>query len=407
MSLMSASIRSSQRVAGFGETVFATYSRLAALHGAINLGQGFPDFAPPDFVLAAYRRAAEGNQQYAPLAGVPALLETLAEGYGARLGRALEPAQTVLVTVGATEALFAVMQAFVDPGDEVVLLEPFYDAYPADVTMAGGAPRYVPLHPQEDGSWQLDLDELRRAFSDKTKLIVLNTPHNPTGKVFLEAELDAIIALAHEHDALIVSDEVYERISFAPHVSPAERPGGWERTLVISSLGKTFSVTGWKVGWVVGPEALVDSVRRAHQWIPFVVATPLQQAAADILKWAARPEDAYYRELLELYRRKRDLLVAALKRTPLRPLEPQGSYFVMADSSALDYPDGVALCQDLPERAGVAAIPASAFYSEGHQALAQHLVRFAFCKEDGALLGAASRLERLSGWVMAQCRLLS
>ena len=384
----------SRRIAPFGETVFATYTRLAQEYGAVNLGQGFPDFDPPAFVLEAFREAASGPQQYAPLPGLPELSEAVAEKMGARLGQNLEPNPNVLVTTGATEALFAAMQAFIDPGDEVVLLEPFYDAYPADVLMAGGVPRFVPLHPQADGAWFLDEVELRAAFSDKTKLIVLNTPHNPTGKVFSEAELDLIVALAERHDALIVSDEVYEHIAFTPHVSVASRPGAWERTLSVSSIGKTFSVTGWKVGWAVGPESLITPLRRAHQWIPFVVATPLQCASAQLLQ--AAETNGYYGEVTELFKKKRDLLVSALRETPFAPLEPQGGYFVMADSSALGYPDDVALCNALPERVGVVAIPPSAFYSEAHKPLAKHLVRFAYCKTDEAILEGGRRLQGLA-----------
>lgn len=384
----------SRRIAPFGETVFATYTRLAQEHGAVNLGQGFPDFSPPEFVLEALREAASGPQQYAPLPGLSELSEAVAAKMGARFGRSLEPTQNVLVTVGATEALFAAMQAFVDPGDEVVLLEPFYDAYPADVLMAGGVPRFVPLHPQADGSWLLDETELRAAFSDKTRLIVLNTPHNPTGKVFSAAELDLIIALAERHDALILSDEVYEHIAFTEHVSVASRPGAWERTLSISSIGKTFSVTGWKVGWAVGPEALITPLRRAHQWIPFVVATPLQRASAQLLREAET--NGYYSELTDLFKKKRDKLVAALHETPFVPLEPQGGYFVIADSSALSYEDDVALCTALPERVGVVAIPPSAFYSEAHKSLAKSLVRFAYCKTDEAILEGGRRLQGLA-----------
>jgi len=387
---------SSQRVAPFGETVFAKYTRLAQQHGAVNLGQGFPDFGPPAFVTEALKEAATGYQQYAPLPGLPALLEVVAQKMSARLGRDLGSTHNVQITVGATEALFAAMQAFVNPGDEVVLLEPFYDAYPADVLMAGGVPRFVPLHAQRDGRWHLDLGELEAAFSDRTKLVVLNTPHNPTGKVFSETELGAIVALAERYDALIVSDEVYEHIAFTPHVSVASRPGAWERTLTVSSIGKSFSVTGWKIGWAVGPEALIRPLRMAHQWIPFAVATPLQLASARVLREAEG--NGYYGELETCYRRKRDLLVAALNETPLVPLEPQGGYFVMADSAALDEGgtlNDVALCDALPERVGVVAIPPSAFYSPPHRTLARHLVRFAFCKSDEAIMEGGRRLRGL------------
>ena len=382
----------STRVSSFGETVFATYTRLAEQYGAVNLGQGFPDFAPPEFALNALRDAASGPQQYAPLPGLPVLLEAVAKKMSVSLGHEIATPDNVQITVGATEALFAAMQAFISPGDEVVLLEPFYDAYPADVLMAGGVPRFVALEPQGN-NWILDFDALEAAFTDKTKAIILNTPHNPTGKVFTANELDQIVALAERYDALIVSDEVYEHIAFTPHTRVASRPGAWERTLSVSSIGKTFSVTGWKVGWAVGPKALITPLRRAHQWIPFVVATPLQRASAELLRRAET--SGYYAELGERFQHKRDLLVAQLKHTPFRALEPQGGYFVVADSSALGYENDIDLCNALPERAGVVAIPPSAFYSDAHKLLAKNLVRFAFCKSDEAILEAGRRLQRL------------
>ena len=382
----------SQRIANFGETVFTKYTRLAQQHKAINLGQGFPDFPPPDFVLQALRNATETYQQYAPLAGMPPLTEVLNEIYSKRLGKALEPVSNIQISVGATEALFATMQALLDPGDEVILFEPFYDAYPADVMMAGGIPKYVPLL-FEKGIWQLDIDLLRKACSDKTKIILLNTPSNPCGKVFSEQELDDIIKIAEDYDAVIVSDEVYEHIVFLPHISIASRPGGFERTLTISSVGKTFSVTGWKIGWLVGPEPLIQAVRMAHQWIPFAVATPLQLATAECLKVAET--NTYYAELQRMYFNKLSILLTGLQETPFRAMTPEGSYFVIADTSGLDYPDDTALCDDLPKRIGVGAIPPSAFYSPEHKHLAKHLVRFTFCKTDEALHEASRRLKTL------------
>ncbi|MEX2540872.1 MAG: aminotransferase class I/II-fold pyridoxal phosphate-dependent enzyme [Trueperaceae bacterium] len=383
----------SRRVSSFQETVFATYSRLASETGAVDLGQGFPDFEPPEFVTEALAATAAGYQQYPPLPGWPALLEAVADELAPGLGRQLDPVGNLLVTVGATEGLFAAMQAFIDPGDEVILIEPFYDAYPADVTMAGGVPRYVPLEPQEDGSWLLDPERLADAFNQRTKMIVLNSPHNPTGKVFREEELDLVVELAQRHDALILADQVYEHISFRPFVPAAERPGAWERTVSLSSFGKSFSVTGWKIGWACGPADLIAPLRSAHQWIPFTVATPLQIAAASALRQAAAGD--YYRELASSYRHRRDLLLAALEPTPFRPMRPEGGYFVVANSSALGYEDDVALCRDLPRRAGVSAIPPSAFYSAEHRHLARNLVRFAFCKRDDAIREAGNRLRRL------------
>jgi aspartate/methionine/tyrosine aminotransferase len=365
----------STRIASFGETVFAKYTRLAKEHYAVNLGQGFPDFPPPQFVLDALQHAVTDYQQYAPLPGMPQLNQAVANKMSKALGVELEPTHNIQITVGATEALFACMQALLNPGDEVILFEPFYDAYPADVIMAGGVPKYVPLQPQSDGTWQFD------------------TPHNPTGKTFSKEELEVIIALAHEHNFFIISDEVYEHIAFTPHLSIASLPGGFERTLTISSIGKTFSVTGWKIGWIVAPPQLIHAVRMAHQWIPFAVATPLQVASAKALECAETND--YYTELQTMYQAKRDLLFNALQQTPFKPLEPQGSYFIMADSSALSYKNDVELCEDLPKRIGVGAIPPSAFYSNEHKHFAKHLVRFTFCKTDEALQEAKQRLQVL------------
>lgn len=382
----------SQRVAHFSETVFAKYTRLAQQHQAVNLGQGFPDFSPPDFVLQALKNTTDGYQQYAPLPGMPQFTEVLTEHYSRRLNRPLEPIPNIQITVGATEGLFATMQALIEPGDEVVLFEPFYDAYPADVMMAGGKPKYVPLH-LDNGRWQLNTDELRESCSNKTKVILLNTPSNPCGKVFTAQELDTIIRIAEDVNAIIVSDEVYEHIAFMPHVSIASRPGGFERSLTISSVGKTFSVTGWKIGWVVGPEHLIQAVRMAHQWIPFAVATPLQLAAAEVLGIAEQHD--YYVKLHRLYFNKMSILLTGLQDSPFRAITPEGSYFIMADSSSLGYADDIALCDDLPKRIGVAAIPPSAFYSPEHKHLAKHLVRFTFCKTDEALQEASRRLKTL------------
>jgi N-succinyldiaminopimelate aminotransferase len=384
------------RTRGFGETVFAVYARRAAEHGALDLGQGFPSDGPPAFVREALRDAADGPQQYAPLPGLPDLLREVAHDHGRWLGRALDPHANVQITVGATEALFAAMQAFVEPGDEVVLFEPFYDAYPADVTMTGGVVRAVPLRPDAHGRWTFDPAELRTAVGPATKAIVINTPHNPTGTVFTGAELDAVVREAERVDALLISDEVYEHLAFDGPVRLATRPGAWERTLSVSSFGKSFSATGWKVGWAIGPEPLVDALRMAHQWIPFAVATPLQAAAAASLRAARAGDDAYWRELRATYRVRADALVAALAATPLRAARPEGGYFVMADASALGYEDDAAACRDLPARVGVGAIPPSAFYTEAHRHEARAWIRLAFCKPEGDLAEAGRRLARLT-----------
>ena len=383
---------SSQRIRGFSETVFSKYTNLAKKHNAINLGQGFPNFAEPDIIINAYKQAANEYQQYAPSTGMPVFNKMAAAAKSKLIGKELDPNTNIQVTVGATEALFAISQAFINPGDEVVLIEPFYDAYPADIMMAGGIPRYVPLYPQNDGSWQLDFEELRAAFNKNTKAIFINTPHNPTGKVFNASEIDKIIALAVEFDSLIISDEPYEYSSFSEFVSPLSRANAWERTLAISSVGKTFSVTGWKIGYVVGNEKLIADLHLAHQWIPFAVATPLQIAAAIAFEQANQENNSYFADLKASFIKKRDLLANGLEQSAFKPLQSEGTYFIMADSSELGYPDDIALCDAMPERFGVAAIPPSAFYCSEHKYLAKNLVRFAFCKTDEMLIEAAKRL---------------
>ena len=381
----------------FGETIFAEISRLAQEHGAVNLGQGFPDFDPPPFVLEAAAKAALGpQQQYARGAGAPELCEIIASETGRSLGREVDSELEVTITVGATEALFATILALVEPGEEVILLEPFYDSYPADVAIAGGISRYVPLRLDAAGRWGLDFDELEAAFSSATRLLVLNTPHNPTGKVFDEAELKAIADLAQRYDVLVLCDEVYEELYFdgRRHHRLASFPGMWDRTITISSAGKTFSVTGWKIGWILANATLSLAVRRIHQWIPFAVATPLQIAVADVMGQAR--QRGYYDELRAMYVKKRDRLAESLRAAGLKPLIPEGTYFITADVGEWETPPGVApdvaFCRWLAAEVGVAAIPPSAFYSEAHASLASRHVRFSFCKRDETLALAGERL---------------
>jgi len=383
--------RPAQRTEGFGETIFSEITALAVEHGAVNLGQGFPDFAPPDFVLEAARdifARGEGHQ-YARGPGLVALVEVIARELEPRLGRAVDPLAEVTVTVGATEALFATTLALVDPGDEAVLIEPFYDSYPADVAIAGGRCRYVPLRPDGAGRWALDPDELTRAFSRRTKVVFVNSPHNPTGKVFGREELELIAGLCQRHDAVAICDEVYERMVYddATHLALASLPGMAERTVTISSAAKTFSVTGWKIGWAVACPALSTAIRRVHQWIPFCVAAPLQLAVARALEQA--PARGYYDDLRRTYQARRDRLVQVLAAAGLAPMVPEGTYFVMADTGQ---DDDVAFCRRLTVERGVAAIPPSFFYSDEHRHLARSLARFCFCKEEATLEAAAARL---------------
>jgi len=380
-----------RRVQGFGTTIFTEMTRLANEHEAINLGQGFPDFEAPWFIKEAARKAVKADiNQYAPGRGQPRLREAIAATMGRRYGLAVDAEREVVVTHGATEALFATIMSQVNPGDEVILFEPYYDAYVPDVQMAGGVARYYPLQPP---AWRIDREKLASLFNEKSRLIVVNSPHNPTGKVYDEEELALIAELCQEHDVVAVTDEVYEFITFdgTRHRPLVSLPGMAERTITISSAGKTFSVTGWKVGWAVAAPALAEAIFRAHQFITFSGAAPLQEATAVALETAE--EHGYYEELQETYQRKRDYLASALEAAGLPPITPQGTYFIMVDIGGLGFADDVAFCRHLTTEVGVAAIPPSAFYTTpgGGETVA----RFAFCKTDAALEEAAERLQRL------------
>jgi aspartate/methionine/tyrosine aminotransferase len=403
----SAPFQPADRVASFGTTVFAEFTALALEKNAVNLGQGFPDFPSPDFILAAAQDAMQrGLNQYSRSAGHPRLVQAISQIYSPLFGRALDPLSEIVVTVGATEAIFATIQALVNPGDEVILIEPFYDSYPASVIMAGGTPVYVPLRypagATSAGDWYLDMDELAGAFTERTRLLVINTPHNPVGKVFSRQELSAIAQLVQDRDVLLLSDEVYEWMVYgdAQHTRIATLPGMWDRTITLGSAGKTFSVTGWKIGWAIGPRPLAHAILMAHQWIPFTVATPLQEAIA--IGFEQAPALGYFDELKQMYQAKRDRLLAALRDVGLPPITPDGSYFVLFDTthlptpaaSAPGEPRDVSLCRWLTGEVGVAAIPPSAFYSPGHKPLAANLARFCFCKTDEVLDLAAQRLRQ-------------
>jgi aspartate/methionine/tyrosine aminotransferase len=398
------------RVRGFGATVFAEFTALATQVGAVNLGQGFPNFAAPDFVKAAAQQAIAADlNQYTRSAGHPRLVQALAAVYGPLFDRTLDPLREIVVTVGATEGIFAAIQAIVDPGDEVILIEPFYDSYPAAVVMAGGTPVYVPLRaPAGSASaadWMLDTDELAAAFTSRTKLLILNTPLNPLGKVFTRSELGQIAALVIEHNLTVLSDEVYEWMIYptadhpVEHVRIATLPGMWERTITLGSAGKTFSVTGWKIGWGIAPPPLAHALLMAHQWIPFAVSTPMQEAVGVALEQAQAND--YFTWLRSMYGAKRDKLLAVLQQVGLTPMTPDGSYFIVFDTSRIDIPvpagerRDVAVCRWLTKEIGVAAIPPSPFYSAAHQPLVENLARFTFCKTDEMLDEAAHRLAKL------------
>jgi N-succinyldiaminopimelate aminotransferase len=394
LSTRAARERRAQRVAGMGETVFATYSALARRTGAVNLGQGFPDDPPERAVQDALRSAADGPQQYAPMRGDGRLTAAVAAAVGGALERELDPAENVLATVGATEGLFATVQALVDPGADVVVVEPWYDAYPQMVAMAGGRVVAVPMR-LTAGRWRLDREALAAAVGPSTRLLMVNTPHNPTGAVYDRDDLDAIVAAAVRADAVIVSDEVYEHLAFVPFTRLASRPGAWERTVTVSSIGKSFGVTGWKVGWVTGPRDLVAAVRAAHQWIPFAVATPLQRASATLLEAAASDGGASYATLRDSLRERRDRLAGHLQAIGFEVHTADAGYFVVADARPLGFPDSDALAQLLPVAAGVVAIPMGAFVAAEHRRLVAGMLRFAFCKSEDAIALAG---ERLRAW---------
>jgi N-succinyldiaminopimelate aminotransferase len=387
-------IRPARRVAGFGTTVFSEFSALAAKHDAVNLGQGFPDFDGPDEVKRAAVEAIErGVNQYAVGAGAEELRRAVADHARRFYGMDVDPATMVTVTSGATEALFDAIQGLVDPGEEVILFEPFYDSYEASVRMAGGVPRFVLLRPPDaaHATWWFDEAELRAAFGPRTRLVVVNTPHNPTGKVYGRAELELIRDLCAEHGALVLSDEVYEHLVYRParHLRPATVPGLSERTVTVGSAGKTFSFTGWKVGWAIAPRALRDAVQAAHQFVTFATAAPLQAAVAQALQLP----DAYFESLVADYQRRRDLLGSALGAAGLRTLPPEGTYFTMVEiPPAAGFADDDAFCRWLTTDVGVAAIPPSVFYGAEHRAHGRTLARFAFCKRDQTLRAAAERL---------------
>jgi N-succinyldiaminopimelate aminotransferase len=379
-----------QRLRPFTSTIFAEMTALATRTGAVNLGQGFPDTDGPAEMLATAQRAiADGVNQYPPGPGRPELRQAIAE-HRTRYGTEYDPDTQVLVTVGATEAIAATLMALVEPGDEVLLIEPYYDSYAASVAMAGATRKVVSL--VEDGDrFALDVDALRAAVTPRTKALLLNSPHNPTGTVFTREELDEVAKLCQEHDLIAITDEVYEHLIYdgREHVTLSALPGMYERTVVISSSGKTFNATGWKIGWVCGPAELVAAVRAAKQFITFVGGAPFQPAVA----YALRNELAWVDQLRDGLQRKRDRLSAGLADAGFAVRQAAGTYFVCADVRPLGFADGAELCRQLPERIGVAGVPVQVFTDHPEQW--QHLVRFAFCKRDEVIDEAIARLRKL------------
>ena len=378
-------MRQAARLDGIGSTIFAEMSALAMRTQAINLGQGFPDEDGPSSVVeVAVEAMRTGRNQYPPGHGTPELVAAVIEHQRACYGLELEPAQ-VVVTTGATEAIAGAMLGLVDPGDEVVVLEPYYDSYVAMIQIAGGVRRPVTLRAPD---FRLDLDSMAAAIGERTKLILLNTPHNPTGSVLTRAELEGVARLAIEHDLVVVTDEVYEHLVFdgREHVPIATLPGMAERTLSISSSGKTFSLTGWKIGWATGPAELVAAVEGAKNWLSFASGAPLQPAIAHALTH----ELGFPRALRADLQGKRDLLCEGLGKLDVNVRVPEGTYFVTTDVRRLGWPDGRAFCLALPERAGVVAIPSQGFYDDKEEG--RHLVRWAFCKTEDVIREGLARL---------------
>ncbi len=379
----------SPRLAGLGTTIFAEMSALASATGAINLGQGFPDEdGPAEVAEAAVAAIRDGVNQYPPGPGIEPLRVAIAEHQKRFWGVAVDPGTEVLVTAGATEAIAASVLALCDPGDEVLAFEPTYDSYAAVAAMAGARLRSVTLHPPDH---EADVDALAGLVTDRTRLVLLNTPHNPTGKVFTAAELEAVARLCVERDLIAVTDEVYEHLVFdGEHRPLCTFPGMADRTLTISSAGKTFSFTGWKIGWVCGSAELVAAVRTAKQFLTYVNGAPFQPAVALGLGLG----DEFYAELRDTLRAKRDLLCEGLRAAGFDVFVPQGTYFATVDIRPVGGDDGLEFCRSLPERCGVVAVPSSVFYAD--PASGRHLVRFAFCKRVEVLTQAAERLAGLS-----------
>ncbi|GAB3284500.1 pyridoxal phosphate-dependent aminotransferase [Sinomonas notoginsengisoli] len=373
-----------------GVTIFEEMTSLAVKHGAINLGQGFPDEDGPAEMMEAARAAIlNGANQYAPGQGIPRLREAVAVHQERFYGITLDPWREVIVSTGATEGIAAAVLALAGPGDEVLTFEPFYDSYGAMIALAGAEHVTVPLHAP---SFQPHLAELEAAFTPRTRLVIVNNPHNPTGAVFGRDVLARIVELAGKHDAVILTDEVYEHLVFGePHIPVASLPGAAARTLTISSAGKTFSFTGWKVGWVTGPEELVARVRTIKQFLTYSSGTPFQEAVAQGLDYP----DEFFRGIASALEAKRDILAEGLRAAGLDVFMPLGTYFITADAAPLGFDDALDLARRLPELVGVAAIPVSVFCHPEGAERTRSLLRFAFCKKEPLLAEAAARLSRL------------
>jgi aminotransferase len=381
--------RTADRVTHFTESVIREMTRWAHQFGAINLAQGFPDFPAPEALKEAAARAIlEDHNQYAITWGSPRLRAAIAEKYRRFYGMELDPERHITVCCGATECMIATLLALLNPGDEVIIFEPFYENYGPDTWISGAKPVYVPLHPPD---WTFDPDALRRAFSPRTRAIILNTPHNPTGHVFSEEELRFIAELCQRYDAYAITDEIYEHILYDGHrhIPIATLPGMWERTVTISGMSKSYAVTGWRIGWCIAPEDLTGAIRKVHDFLTVGAPAPLQEASAVALRFPP----AYYEALRADYDRRRRLLVDALEELGFEVWRPQGAYYVMTDFRAFGFEDDTAFAMHLVREIGVAVVPGSSFYAHPERGRSQ--VRFAFCKREETLREAVARLSRL------------
>jgi len=379
----------SKKASVFTESVIRQMTRLANLHGAVNLAQGFPDFPAPEAIKqAACRAIQEDLNQYAITWGAPSLRKAIASRMGRYNRVEVDPETMITVCCGATEAMISALLATVDPGDEVIIFEPFYENYGPDCVLSGATPVYYRLEPPD---FAIDLDRLGSLFGPRTKAIVINTPNNPTGKVYSESELNGIAELCRRHDCLAITDEIYEYILYdgARHVSIASLPGMDDRTITISGHSKTFSVTGWRIGYCVAAPEITDAIRKVHDFLTVGAPHPLQAAAAQALQF----EDSFFEGLAAQYQRRRDRLMAGLRDTGFTPVEPKGAYYIMAGIDAFGFPDDVSFCRHLVEHIGVAIVPGSSFFS--HPADGRGLVRFCFPKQDATLDACIQRLGRL------------
>lgn len=377
----------STRTADFTDSVIRRMTRISNQYGAVNLSQGFPDFDPPKEILDRLAQTAGENfHQYSITWGAQNLREALAKKQSRLMGHAVDPNGEIVVTCGSTEAMMAAMMTVANPGDKVIVFSPFYENYGADTILSGAEPIYVPLHPP---AFNFDPEELEDAFRQRPKALILCNPSNPCGKAFTKAELETIAALAKKYDAYVITDEVYEHIVYAPnrHTYFAALPGMWERTISCSSLSKTYSITGWRLGYTIAPPEITERIKKVHDFLTVGAAAPLQEAVIPGLKFG----QAYYDDLLAIYTHKRDLFLKGLDEIGLVHNVPQGAYYILMDISEFGYDSDLEFCETLAEKVGVGAVPGSSFFREP----VNHLIRFHFAKKDETLLDALNRLESL------------